>query len=225
MDSKSSSPGLRSDDTRERLLDAAGALFAEHGFRDATIQEISRRAGANIAAVNYHFGDKERLYSAVVDHAERCALAEFPPTPESERGRDAEARLRNHVREFLFRILDEDRSGWLGRLIAREMVEPTSILDKLVRERFRPVHEHLAATVEELLGRAATPENVRLCALSIRGQCLFYRLCRPAIVRMFPGLRLGGPEIGRLADHISDFSLGAIRELARKRPKRRRKRS
>jgi AcrR family transcriptional regulator len=225
MDSKSSSLGLRSDDTRKRLLDAAGAVFAEQGFRYATIQEISRRAGANIAAVNYHFGDKERLYSAVVDHAERYALAEFSPTPESERGLDAEARLRNHVREFLYRILDEDRSGWLGRLIAREMVEPTSILDKLVREKFRPNYEHLAAIVGELLGPAATLENVNRCALSIRGQCLFYRLCQPAITRVIPGIRFDRAEVERLADFISDFSLAAIRDLARTRPKGGRRRS
>jgi AcrR family transcriptional regulator len=213
-DSKSHSPPRRSEDTRGRLLEAAAKIFAEQGYRNATVQEICRRAGANIAAVNYHFGDKERLYSAVVDHAERYTLSEFPPTPESERGLDAEGRLRNHVREFLFRILDEDRSGWLGKLIAREMVEPTSILDKLVREKFRPNHERLTAIVGELLGPAATPENVNRCALSIRGQCLFYHLCQPAITRVIPGIRFDRGEIEQLAEFISDFSLAAIRDLA-----------
>ncbi|MGQ9671001.1 MAG: TetR family transcriptional regulator, partial [Desulfosoma sp.] len=48
--------------TRARLLDAACDVFAEKGYRGARLADICRRAGANIAAVNYHFGDKASLY-------------------------------------------------------------------------------------------------------------------------------------------------------------------
>ena len=47
--------------TRRALLDAAADVFAESGFRCATTREICRRAGANVAAINYHFGGKEGL--------------------------------------------------------------------------------------------------------------------------------------------------------------------
>ena len=56
-------------DTRERLLHAAAEMFAEHGYRDARVRDICQRAGANIAAVNYHFGDKQRLYQEALHHA------------------------------------------------------------------------------------------------------------------------------------------------------------
>ncbi len=46
----------------KKLLSAACDVFVEMGFRDATVAEICRRAGANISAVNYHFGSKETLY-------------------------------------------------------------------------------------------------------------------------------------------------------------------
>jgi AcrR family transcriptional regulator len=50
------------DPTREKLLEAAGQIFAEHGFQAATVREICSRAGANVAAINYYFGDKVELY-------------------------------------------------------------------------------------------------------------------------------------------------------------------
>ena len=52
--------------TRRELLDAAAEVFGEAGYRNATVREICRRAGANIAAINYHFGDKEKLYADVL---------------------------------------------------------------------------------------------------------------------------------------------------------------
>ena len=55
--------------TRERLLEAACALFAERGWHGARVQDVCRAADANIAAVNYHFGGKEGLYRAVWDRA------------------------------------------------------------------------------------------------------------------------------------------------------------
>jgi len=54
-------------DTRERLLQAAREVFAEHGFKAATIREICRRADTKVAAVHYHFGDKKRLDIAIFD--------------------------------------------------------------------------------------------------------------------------------------------------------------
>src|SRR5512145_2556330 len=61
----SQSPQEPTTDTRQRLLDAAEALFARRGLAGTSVREITEAAGANLAAINYHFRSKENLYIEV----------------------------------------------------------------------------------------------------------------------------------------------------------------
>jgi len=201
-------------DTRQRLLDAAGEVFAERGFRRATVREICRKASANIAAVNYHFGDKDGLYMEVLREAQRVAHAKYPVTLGLGPDATPEQRLHAFVRSSLLRLLDPGRPAWHGVLISREMVEPTAALDLLIEESVRPRFELLFAIVRELLGADVPEERARLCALSIAGQCLYYYHGRHVITRLQPPEERGPLDVERLADHITEFSLGALRELA-----------
>jgi AcrR family transcriptional regulator len=205
-------PAARSAETRRRLLEAAGEVFAAKGFRAATIQQICRRAGANIAAVHYHFGDKARLYGAVIKYADQCAREQPTGDAGAPPPAEAEDRLRAHVEAFLSRLLDQGRPAWHAKLMAREMIDPTSALDRLVREKVRGNHEQIAAIVRALMGGRAPAGTVRMCVLSIVGQCLFYRHSAPVIARLYPDL-VPPKEIARIADHVTRFSLGAIRGL------------
>ena len=80
-------------ETRQRLLDAASRLFAERGFKDVTVRDICRAARANVAAVNYHFGDKRGLYVQLLQAA--TALMR-EATQEARRAGDCN-RIRNRV--------------------------------------------------------------------------------------------------------------------------------
>nr|MDA8135855.1 TetR/AcrR family transcriptional regulator [Desulfobacteraceae bacterium] len=64
--------------TRERLIDIAGDIFGREGFKAATVRKIAEEANANIAAVNYHFRDKEGLYRAVLEDIFSKAFQRFP---------------------------------------------------------------------------------------------------------------------------------------------------
>src|SRR5882672_9983302 len=92
------------DATRQHLLEAAGEVFAEVGFRAATVREICQRAGANIAAVNYHFGDKEQLYAAVLKESFRSAIEKYPANFGLPAKATPEQRLRAFIHSFLCRI-------------------------------------------------------------------------------------------------------------------------
>jgi AcrR family transcriptional regulator len=203
-------------ETRQRLLEAAGEIFAEQGFHNATVRDVCQRAGANIAAVNYHFGDKEGLYTAVLRYAHQCATEKYSPEMgvASKSDAPAEQRLQMFVRSFLRHIFDDGQPAWHGKLMSREMMEPTQALEVLVKEEIRPRAELLESIVRELLGRRATPERVRLCARSIIGQCVFYHHARPVIMRLDPHQRFGPQDIERVADHVTQFSLAALQQLA-----------
>jgi AcrR family transcriptional regulator len=200
--------------TRQRLIEVAGEVFADQGFRSATIRDICGRAGANVAAVNYHFGDKEQLYLDVLEHAHRTSLTRYPPdlgtTPDSS----AEERLRAFVRSFLLRLLDDGIPAWLGKLMAREMVEPTPALDGLVERVMRPLFSRLVGIVTDLAGPNADPERIRLCAQSVVGQCIFYRHAQECLRRLGPDAVCGRDKLEAIADHVTRFSLAAIRDLA-----------
>ena len=196
-------------ETRQRLLEAAGEVFAEHGFRDATIREICERAKANIAAVHYHFGDKEELYAAVFTYARSCAVAifegEVPPTA------SAEERLRVFVRAVLTRFFDEGRPAWLGKLVAQEMIDPTKALDSLINEQIRPNSERLKAIARELIGVEIDEQELWRCTFSIAAQWLFYFHCGQVVKRLNPDQQFGPQELERLADHITKFSVTALK--------------
>jgi AcrR family transcriptional regulator len=205
-----------SNETPQRLLEAAGEVFAEQGFRNTTIRAICRRAQANLAAVNYHFGDKEHLYLAVMEYAQSYGRENYSPDRPADEGRPAAERLRLFIHDFVCSLFDEGVPAWLGKLMAREMIEPTAALDVVVKTAIRPTSERLAAIVRELLGAEASEERIRLCQLSIVGQCLHHRNARPVIQRLFPQQQYGPAEVKLLADHITSFSLAALQGLAGK---------
>ena len=206
-------------ETRERLLDVAGEIFAEHGRAAARVRDICDRAGTNIAAINYHFGDKDSLYLECLRHARRYLLSKHPIDAARPGNGTPEQRLRAYVQTFLRRFLDAEGPQWHGKLFSREMLDPTGALDEAVEEAVRPQADLLTSIVDELAAAAGAKLDrrvSRLCGESITAQCLFYRDARSILLRLTPGRELGAAAIECLTEHITRFSLAAIRDLAQR---------
>jgi AcrR family transcriptional regulator len=200
-------------DTRERLLEAAGQVFAEAGFRAATVRDIVRKAGANVAAVNYHFRDKEGLYAAVLEHFAHAAVAKHPAHGGLAADASPEEQLHAFVRALLLRVFDQGHQSVHGRLMAREMIEPTRALDRIVEQVIRPMYGRLCGIVKALVGPRASLAQIEACAKSVVGQCLFYKHCG-AVLERLDGRRPDLRDLDALADHVVAFSLHGIRGLA-----------
>jgi AcrR family transcriptional regulator len=198
---------------RDSLLEAAGELFAERGFRGTTVRAICKRAGTNIATVNYYFGGKEKLYTAVLQYSVGTAIEKYPPDLGMGNKVTPQERLYAFILSLLLRLLDESRSAWHGKLMSREMAEPTSALDTLVVQVIRPLSDRLRSIVRELLGPRTSKGDIHLVASSILGQCLYYRHAHSVIRRLDPEQKYHSEDIRRLADHIMRFSLSALKEF------------
>jgi AcrR family transcriptional regulator len=203
-------------ETRKRLLNAAGEVFAEKGFKAATVREICQRAGANVAAINYHFGDKQKLYAEVLRFSHACSI-ERHPRELGMNGKSApEERLRAFIHSFVQRVFDDGQPAWQGKLMSREMVEPTRALDYLVRHEIGPRRDRLNQTLREIIGPAATEKMLRHCTQSIVGQCAFYHHARPMIERLYPRQKFDAAGVDERAENIFRFTLSALRGLSKK---------
>lgn len=203
-----------SDRTRENLLEAAGQVFAEVGFRSATVREICARAHANIAAVNYHFGDKLGLYTEVLKSsvgAQQSAALDI-----SLAHADPRDALRALIQQLFERMQDAHRPAWYVRIMAHELAEPTPALDRFVADVMGPNYLRFRTLVGTILGRSPEDEQTRLGVHSIIGQILHYAHARPVLARIWPGLKLEKEEERRrVAEHIAAFSLSGLDALSK----------
>jgi AcrR family transcriptional regulator len=208
------STGVTSDlETRQRLLNVAERLFADRGFKNVTVRDICASAHANVAAINYHFGDKMGLYREVL----ASAIDQMRATTEAARaageGQSAEDKLRLFIRIFVHRVLMSG-SDTIHRLITREVHDPTPAIDAIVEQGVRPRVEYLSGVLGEMIGCPPTDTRVMRCLASIQSQSIAYRY-NPIADRLGFSLDPKTPEqIEAVAEHIADFSIGGVRAIA-----------
>jgi AcrR family transcriptional regulator len=200
-------------ETRERLLKAAERLFAERGFKKVTVRDICRAARANVAAVNYHFGDKEGLYREVL----RSAIDVVRETTEAGRkageGRSPEEKLERYLRIFISRVTAPGHEN-LHRLIQREIDDPTAALDAFVEEAVRPRVDYIASIVVEMIGGEPTDPDILRCVGSILSQAVVYVRRNPVAERLGFSFKGSPADIDAAARHIAAFSLAGVRAVA-----------
>jgi AcrR family transcriptional regulator len=202
-----------SDDARNRILTAAGPIFAEKGYQAATVREICQSAGVNLAGVNYHFGDKETLYIESVKLARRLRASQAP-MPELSRDLPPEERLRIFIRTMVTRMVGIEDASWQSRLMMREMLRPTKACQAMVEEYLRPEFEMLLEILGELLSPDVPKHVLYRAGFSVIGQCLFYRIAGDVVRFIVPPDEFRqhfSPE--QLTDHICGMSLAGLTGL------------
>jgi len=215
--------------TKDRLLDAAEALFAHKGYDAVSIREIAGAADVNLAAVNYHFQGKENLYREVL----RRRLA---PKREKllaaiagvEAAGDDQPRLEMLVRAFVGAHLEDALGRAHGQyglhLMAREMSEPRYGASVLVREFIGPVRARIMKILKELMPDA-DEARLQMVIGSLVGQCIFFAMYWHNHQRRPDGFQDEGLMFADLGDgletyinnvigHVTRFTLGGIGNIS-----------
>jgi AcrR family transcriptional regulator len=201
--------------TRARLVEAARELFAERGFDDVTVRDICREAHVNLALVNYHFGDKQGLYSEVMNQAIESVREFNELAAAAPAGSSPEDRIRHFVRVMLHRILEQsDRGAWVHKLAQQEFNRPTAESNRFIELAIAPRLRYLASVAAELLGVPWTDSRVMHCVASVHGLCLVYGRMAVAPERFklaMPDLVPDEPfDIEKAVEHVTAFSLAGI---------------
>ena len=164
--------------TRERLLESAITLFADKGFAGASVREICSGADANIAAINYYFGSKDRLYAEAVKTVyHRCdgirsmpSLADAPDAPD--------AQLAAWIEWFVNAHADPDMHQ-MTLFLRRELAHPTTVLQEIVDEVLHPPISVLRELVRALVGSGVGDAQVLAMCCSITAPILMSTICAP----------------------------------------------
>lgn len=203
---------MNSDSTKQKILLAAGPIFARKGFAKATVREICEAAGVNLASINYYFGDKAKLYAETILAAQAIQVQQNPQ-PVFDSDLSPEEKLRQLIATLLRRMMAMQSEPWPVRLIMREVLQPSPASQGLIEVYFRPFFESLLEVIDELLGFQPAAGMRLQIGFSIVGQCQIYRTSAEMMSRMLSPAETQQFQIQALTEHIAQFSLAAIAGL------------
>jgi AcrR family transcriptional regulator len=152
-------------DTRQALLDAAERLFAERGLEGASLRAITGEAGANLAAVHYHFGSKDGLIQAVLARRLGPLNEERLRRLEACRQGGRPAELECVLRAFVAPIIEiavggEAGRAAFGRLMIRIQGEP-ALAKRVLKEAFEDTARRFVDALRETLPALSEEELTR----------------------------------------------------------------
>ncbi|MEZ5615048.1 MAG: TetR/AcrR family transcriptional regulator [Rhodocyclaceae bacterium] len=203
-------------DTRSRILDAAEALFVEHGFEATSMRMITGRAGVNLASVNYHFGSKEALIQDVfrrrltwLNEARLTALEQF------ERAAKGAPLKPHQIVEAFFGVslrmaADTEHGGHtFMRLLGRTYTEPSSFVRQFLADEYAAVVPRFKQALFRSLPDVP-PEEI-LWRFHFMLGAMSYAIAGNDALQLVAEYKLDEKDPGALARRLMPFLLGGLR--------------
>jgi AcrR family transcriptional regulator len=199
--------------TRAQLLEVAGIVFAQNGFDRATAKEIAIKAGANAAAINYHFGGIELLYEDVLVEAHHRLLNLQQLRAIVTEDLAPEDKLHHLLGLIVGVFMGPVKDTWAVRVISREFLAPSPHIEVLRQKEFEPKKTLVFALISELLNLPVEHPAVARCFLNIAAPCAMLLLAdRNLIRRALPSI---DNDAHSLVQHLVGFALAGIAAVAK----------
>jgi len=203
----------KSDVTKEHLLNEAEGLFAQKGYDAVSVREITKAANCNLAAVNYHFGNKQNLYLEVfrarwVPRA-RLLQKHFRKSLAAQGSLSPTAVAKALAEAFLVGPLSDEERHRHHQLMVRELGQPTEAFELVADQVMRPFFKGLADTLRQVMPEGLGEERLILNILSIFGMVLYFNFAR-AVVTRIAGYEYDTAFKALLVEHIVEFSLKGL---------------
>lgn len=210
------SPRPPEDQTaRQKLLEAAGLVFAEKGFDRATGKEICERAGTNTAAINYYFGGMDGLYEAVLYEAPSRLVTVEALTAAVAGKAGATAKLETFIELLVRALTGPASSSWVLRVLAREIIAPAPALDSLREKEMYPKSRLMRSIVAELMGLPEDHPAVARGCVSVMGPLAMLLICdRRTLKRLFPAFGFTPEDAPAVVRHMVQFTLAGLAAVA-----------
>ena len=204
-------------DTRQRILEAALRLFSQGGYDAVSVRDIALAAGANVAAISYHFGGKPGLYRAALNEPLGSARDDIPLFDQPHF--DLRESLQGLYQSLLAPFLRDERAQQCVRLHLRELLDPTGAWAEQVQNDFRPAHEALLRVLKRHLGLRRIDEDLILLSLALTGLALHLHLSRDVAQALRPGLLTEAASVSRWGERLVEQALALVQAEAARRGK------
>ena len=194
---------------RRRLLEAALPLFAAKGYQQTSTREIADAAGANLAAINYYFGDKAGLYRAVFSES-LCADAKSASPLDNAAGQPLETLLAGFFRDFLAPLQNGAPVDLVMRLHFRELLDPSGVLGQEHDAELAALYTGLASLLTQRLGLADMDADIQRLAHSIISLALPYYVARKLLDRVSAELLADAKAVDTLAERLTGYAMAMV---------------
>ncbi len=207
------------DSSRDRIVAAAIPLFAERGFEGTSVRDITAAANCGVAAVNYHFGGKEKLYEEafrlLFSEIQERRMAAIKASVAADPDMDLEGFLRSFATAFLEPLIDNNRGALFIAFMAREMSDRLMSPEIFFNEFIRPF---MAVSMGELRRLAPPMETnaMLLSLMSVVGQLI--HILKVIDIGCHTQLAMPAESIDAYIEHIVRFSAAGIRACASAEP-------
>ncbi len=196
--------------TRQHILEIAAELFAEKGYAYTTSKEICEKSGANIAAVNYHFGGKEELYNEVLlaMHDRLITLETLNHISHSQL--TAKQKLAAIFDELMKSIVERK---WHARMFIRELLSPSPALNILLTKKILPKIQLVKEVISELTNIPIDHPTINYCLINVIAPNAALLVANEQLLdKSLPNL---SNNADKLANHLKTFALAGLTAIAK----------